>query len=318
MATKYAKIIGTGSYLPSKILTNADFEKMVDTTDEWIFERVGIKSRHVLGPNEVASDMIERAASKAIEAADIDPNKIDLIIVATLTSEYITPSAACVLQKHLGIKGCPAFDINAACSGFIYGLDIAMQYIKSGAAKHVLLVASEALSAITDYTDRSTCVLFGDGAGAVVLQADNKPGVRYTKMYSDGSFLPLMYAPSSLYFNQKPYLKMRGNELFKEAVIKLSDVIKETLTENDLTIDDIDWLVPHQANLRIITAAAKRVQLPMDKVILTIEDQGNTSSSSVPIALDVAVRDGRIKRGDTFLMEAFGAGIVWGSVLVDF
>lgn len=313
----YPKIIGTGSFLPDKILTNADFEKMVDTTDEWITERVGIKSRRVLGPNQVASDMIEGAAKKAIADAGIKTEEIDLIIVATLTSEYVTPSAACILQKRLGIKDRPAFDVNAACAGFVYGLDVASQYIKSGAAKTVLLVACEALSVITDYTDRSTCVLFGDGAGAAVLRADGKPGIRYSKISADGEFLPLMYAPSALYFNQKPYLKMRGNELFKEAVIKLADIVEEALESTKLTVNDIDWMIPHQANLRIITAAAKRANMPMEKVIVTIDQQGNTSSSSIPIALDIARRDGRIKKGDTVLMEVVGAGLVWGVVILD-
>jgi 3-oxoacyl-[acyl-carrier-protein] synthase-3 len=315
---KYARIIGTGSYLPNKILTNADFERMVDTSDEWIMERVGIKKRHVLSNNEVASDMIEAAAKKAIEAANINQDEIDLIIVATITSEYITPSAACVLQKRLGIKGCPAFDINAACSGFIYGLDIINQYVKNGAAKCVLLVASEALSTIVDYSDRATCVLFGDGAGAAILKADNAPGLRYTKIEADGSFLPQMYAPSSLYFDQKPYIRMRGNELFREAVAKLCCSINDMLKENKITTDDVDWVIPHQANLRIITATAKRTNTPMERIIITIQNQGNTSSSSVPLALDIAIRDGRIKSGDTVFLEAFGAGIVWGGVLLDF
>jgi 3-oxoacyl-[acyl-carrier-protein] synthase-3 len=315
----YSRIIGVGSYLPEKILTNFALEKMVDTTNEWIVERTGIKQRHIIANNEKLTDMVEIAAKRAIENSGIDKAKIDLIIVATITSDFITPSAACILQQSLSIKNCPAFDINAACSGFIYGLSIADQYIKNGSAKHVLLVAAEALSKATDWYDRSTCVLFGDGAGAVILKADNKPGVRSTHLYSDGSYQQLLYAKSPLYkFNESPYIKMQGNELFKIAIIKLSEVVQEALDFNNIDISQVDWLVPHQANLRIIKAVAKRIRLPMERVILTIEEHGNTSAASVPLALDVGVASGKIKQGDTLVMEAFGAGLVWGSALVDY
>lgn len=314
----YSRIIGIGSYLPEKVLTNFALEKMVDTTNEWILERTGIRQRHIIANNEKLTDMVEIAAKRAIENSGIDKNKIDLIIVATITSDFITPSAACILQQNLGIKNCPAFDINAACSGFIYGLSIADQYIKSDSAKYVLLVAAEALSKATDWHDRSTCVLFGDGAGAVVLGADNKPGVRSTHLYSDGSYHQLLYARSPLYDNESPYIKMQGNELFKVAIIKLSEVVQEALDFNNIDISQVDWLVPHQANLRIINAVAKRIKLPMERVILTIQEHGNTSAASVPLALDDGVRSGKIKPGNTLLMEAFGAGLVWGSALVDY
>ncbi len=315
----YSRIIGIGSYLPEKVLTNFVLEKMVDTTNEWIVERTGIKQRHIIANNEKLTDMVEIVAKRAIENSGIGKNKIDLIIVATITSDFITPSAACILQQSLGIKNCPAFDINAACSGFIYGLSIADQYIKNGSAKHVLLVAAEALSKMTDWHDRSTCILFGDGAGAVVIGADNKPGVRSTHLYSDGRYHQLLYARSPLYkSNESPYIKMHGNELFKIAVIKLSEVVQEALDFNNIDISQVDWLVPHQANLRIIKAVAKRIKLPMERVILTIQEHGNTSAASVPLALDAGISSGKIKQGDTLVMEAFGAGLVWGSALVDY
>lgn len=315
----YSRIIGIGSYLPEKVLTNFALEKMVDTTDKWIVERTGIKERHIIADDEKLTDMVEIAAKRAIDSAGIDKDKIDLIIVATITSDFITPSVACILQQSFGIKNCPAFDINAACSGFIYGLSIADQYIKNGLAKHVLLVAAEALSKITDWQDRSTSVLFGDGAGAVVLKADNKPGIRSTHLYADGSYQQLLYAKNALYgVNESPYIKMQGNELFKIAVIKLSEVVQEALDYNNIDISHIDWLVPHQANLRIIKAVAKRIKLPMERVILTIQEHGNTSAASVPLALDEGVRSGKINHGDTLVMEAFGAGLVWGSALVDY
>lgn len=313
----YTKIIGTGSYLPEKILTNADLEKIVDTSDEWITERSGIKKRHILSPNQVLSIMTEAASRKAIEAAEIDKNEIDLIIVATISSEFITPSAACVLQQKLGIKSCPAFDISAACAGFIYGLNIADLYIKSKTANCILLVASEALTKMTDWTDRSTCVLFGDGAGAVILKAANKPGVRSTHIHAEGNH-ELLYAKSCLYGGKQEYVQMKGNELFKPAVTKLSASIQETLDYNKISSSEIDWFVPHQANLRIIVAMAKKLNLSMDRVILTIQEHGNTSAASIPLALDVGIRDGRIKREDTILMDAFGAGLVWGAALVDY
>lgn len=313
----YTKIIGTGSYLPEKILTNADLEKMVDTSDEWIMERTGIKERHILAPGQFLSTMTEIAAKRAIEAAGIKKDEIDLIIVATVSSEFVIPSAACILQQKLGIKNCPAFDISAACAGFIYGLNIADLYIKSKTAKCVLLVASEALSKITDWTDRATCILFGDGAGAVVLKADNKPGLRSTHIHAEGQH-ELLYAKNSIYTDKPAYIQMKGNELFKPAVMKLSESVQEALDYNKIDSSEIDWLVPHQANLRIIAGMAKKLNLSMDRVILTIQEHGNTSAASVPLALDVGVRDGRIKRGDTILMEAFGSGLTWGAALIDY
>jgi len=313
----YTKIIGTGSYLPEKILTNADLEKIVETSDEWITERTGIKERHILDSSQVLSDMTEAAAKRAIEAAGINKDEIDLIIVATISSEFITPSAACILQQKLGIKSCPAFDISAACTGFIYGLNIADLYIKSRTAKCILLVASEALSKLTDWTDRSTCVLFGDGAGAVVLKADNHPGLRSTYICAE-SHHELLYAKSCLYVDNSKYIEMKGNELFKLAVMKLSESVQKVLDQNKISSNEVDWLVPHQANLRIITAMSKKLNMPMERVILTIQEHGNTSAASVPLALDVGIRDGRIKRGDTVLMEAFGAGLTWGAALIDY
>ncbi|MCK4609308.1 MAG: ketoacyl-ACP synthase III [Gammaproteobacteria bacterium] len=314
----YARITGTGSGLPEKVLTNNDLEKIVETTDQWIMERSGIKKRHILTEGQTAIDIAEIAANNALEAAGVPKNEIDLIVVATFSSGYYFPSAACMLQQRLGIKDCPAFDVSAACSGFIYGLNIANQYIKSGTAKNILLVATEALSQVTDWTDRSTCVLFGDGAGAVVLSADSVPGIRSAHIHADGNYNELLYAKNHMYGSEDHFTKMRGNELFKLAVNKLSGIVKETLAHNNIDNSEIDWLVPHQANLRIIQAAAKKINLPMERVIVTIAEHGNTSAAAVPLALDVGVRDGRIKRGDTMLMEVFGGGLTWGSALVDY
>ncbi len=315
----YSKITGTGSYVPEKVLTNFDLEKMVDTSDEWITKRTGIKERYIIAEDQTVSDMAEIASRRAIEMAGIDVAKIDMIIAATFTGEYATPSVACVVQSRLGLKNCPAFDISVGCSGFIYGLDIADTYIKNGKAKTILFVAGEALSKITDWTDRSTCVLFGDGAGAVVIQADTKPGLRSSHIHADGSLYEMLYAPRHQYpFLGKPYVHMGGNELFKVAVKRLGEMVTKTLAENHITGDDIDWLVSHQANLRIINAVAKRISLSREKIILTIQKYGNTSASSIGLALDDGVRSGKIKPGDTVLMEAFGAGLTWGSVLLDF
>ncbi|MBN2689520.1 MAG: ketoacyl-ACP synthase III [Gammaproteobacteria bacterium] len=315
----YARIVGTGSFSPKKILTNKDLEKIVDTSDEWITERSGIKQRHILSENEVLGDMVYDAAVNAIDAAAIDRSQIDLIIVASATNEYSFPSAACILQNRLGIKNIPAFDINAGCTGFIYQLNIANQYIQNGSAKCVLLVAAEALSKVTDWTDRGTCVLFGDGAGAAVLVADTKPGIRSVTIGADGSYKDLLYAKDAMYVEKKDALvHMAGSEVFKVAVKKLGEIANHSLEINNLPIEKLDWLIPHQANMRIIQATAKRINLPMERVIVTIQDQGNTSASSVPLALDTAIRDGRIKRGQTLLMEAFGAGFTWGSALVDY
>jgi 3-oxoacyl-[acyl-carrier-protein] synthase-3 len=316
---KYSNIIGTGSYLPEKILTNDDLAKMVDTSDAWIMERTGIKRRHIAAPNEHSTTMAEAAARKAIEAAGIDKNKIQLIVVATCTPQRLFPSTAASLQRLLGISSmvCPAFDINVACSGFIYALSIVDQYIKSGAIECALVIGVDTLTKLVDWTDRTTCILFADGAGAAVLQADSKPGIYSTHLHADGNYEDLLYLDGDLYDTSSPLrIKMQGNAVFKVAVTKLGEVVEEALQHNNISKEEIDWLIPHQANLRIIEATAKRLGLPIERVILTLEDQGNTSAASVPIALDVGVRDGRIKKGNLILLEACSAGFCWGSALV--
>ncbi len=319
---KYSKIIGTGSYLPPKILTNADLEKIVDTTDQWIVERTGIRRRRIADHTETSSSMAEVAARNALEAAQIPPEKIDLIIVATTTPDFTFPSTACLLQARLGIAGCPAFDLTAACAGFSYGLSIADQYIKTGMAKNVLIVGSEIISRFIDWTDRSTCVLFGDGAGAMILTASDQPGIHSTHLHANGQLKDLLYVPSGLPARPEDYVRptvnMQGNELFRVVINILSQIIDETLTVNGIDQSQIDWLIPHQANIRIIQAVAKKLQLPMEKVIVTIEDHGNTSAASIPLALDQGIRDGRVKRGDTLLFEGFGGGMAWGSALITY
>ncbi|MDX2164568.1 MAG: beta-ketoacyl-ACP synthase III [Gammaproteobacteria bacterium] len=318
--TRYARIIGTGSYLPPNIVTNDDLAKRMETTHEWIVERTGIEKRHIAGPDETSGSMAKIAAERAIESAGISPKDIDLILVATVTPDFIIPSVSCLLQDHFNLGGCPAMDIGAACSGFIYGLSIADQYIKTGAAKTILLVASEAMSRIIDWNDRRTCILFGDGAGAVIIQASDKPGICSTHLHADGGYKDLLWAPSAFPSQKKegldPFVIMKGNEVFKLAVNHLSKSVDEVLEANHLKSSDLDWLVPHQANMRIIQAIAKKLNLPMEKVILTIADHSNTSAASIPLAMDAAIRDGRIKRGDKLLLEAFGAGLTWGSALV--
>ena len=317
---KYARIIGTGSYLPSKLLTNADLEKMVDTTDEWIFTRTGVKNRHIMAADESTTTMAEIASRKAIEASGIDKNKIQMIIVATCTPQTLFPNTACSIQHLLGITTeCPAFDISAGCSGFIHALSLADQYIRSGMVDCALVVGVDSLTKFVDWTDRSTCILFSDGAGAVVLQADNKPGIYSTHLHADGSYGDLLHLSGTLYDNKEPrHIKMQGNKLFKVAVNKLDAIVEETLKANNIDKSQIDWLIPHQANLRIILATAKKLNLPMEKVILTIEDQGNTSAASVPLALDIGVRDGRVKKGNLILLEVFGVGLSWGSALIKY
>ncbi len=319
--TRWANVIGTGGYLPEKIRTNHDLSDMVDTTDSWIYERTGIKSRRIAADDETASSMAEIASRQAIEMAGIDPQEIDLIIVATGTSDRVYPSTACLLQERLGIKNCVGFDIQAACSGSVFALSIADQYIKTGFAKKVLVVGSEVCSRIVDWTDRATCILFGDGAGALLLEASDKPGILSTHIHSDGGYEDLLYLPNPQVAavskqGEAGYIQMRGNEVFKVAVNTLGRIVDETLEANGLQQSDIDWLVPHQANTRIIAATAKKLGMDMDQVILTLENQGNTSSASVLLAFNEGVRDGRIQRGQTVLMEAFGAGFTWGSVLL--
>ncbi len=316
---KHARIAGTGSYLPKQILSNADLEKMVDTTDEWIMQRVGIRNRHIIGDSgDTTSSMGFEAAKAAIESAGIAPNDIDLIIVGTASPDRYFPSAACDIQKRLGITNdCPAFDLNAACAGFMYGISVANQYIASGVCKNVLIVAVDSLSTVVDWTDRSSCILFGDGAGAIVLQASDKPGVLATHIHSDGQYADLLFTDSALITRKGVnFIQMKGNEVFKIAVKKLGEIVDQTLEKAGIQQSDIDWLIPHQANMRIITAMAKKLNMPMEKVILTIEEHGNTSAASIPLALDYAVRNNKIKRGEKLLFEAFGAGFAWGSTLV--
>lgn len=314
----YSKILATGSYLPEKVLTNKDMEKLVDTTDEWILERTGIKQRHIAADDENAVTFAEKAGRHALETAGLKPEDIDMIIVTSTTPHMMFPSTACLLQEKLGISGCAAFDLNAsACAGFMYGMSIADQYIKTGAVKHALVIGSELMSRIVDWNDRSTCVLFGDGAGAVVLGPSEEPGIISTHLHADGNHKDVLYLPLS--GGKTPALetvKMMGNQLFKLAVNILGGLFDETLEANNLQKSDIKWLIPHQANIRIIQAMAKKLSLPMDRVAITLDTQGNTSSASIPLALDKAVRDGRIKRGDMLMMEGFGGGLAWGSALV--
>lgn len=321
--SRWSHVIGTGGYLPETIRTNDDLSKMVDTSDSWIYERTGIKTRRIAGENETASSMAEAAARKAIEMAGIEAEAIDLIIVATGTPDRVYPSTACLLQERLGIRQCASFDVQAACSGSVFGLSIADQYIKSGFCKTALVVGSEICSRIVDWTDRTTCILFGDGAGAVLLTAAEQPGILSTHIHSDGGYEDLLYCPNpqvatAAREREAGFISMRGNEVFKVAVNTLGRIVDETLDANGMQKSDIDWLVPHQANTRIIAATAKKLGMTMEQVILTLENQGNTSSASMLLAFDQGVRDGRIQRGQVVLMEAFGAGFTWGSALIKY
>ncbi|MGD0960137.1 MAG: beta-ketoacyl-ACP synthase III [Methylomonas sp.] len=321
--TRWAKVIGVGAYLPETVRTNHDLSEMVDTTDNWIYERTGIKSRHIAADHETAASMAEHASRQAVAMAGIDMREIDLIIFATSTPERIYPSSACLLQQRLDIRNCASFDIQAACSGAVYALSMADQYIKTGFSRKVLVVGSEICSRIVDWSDRSTCILFGDGAGAILLSAEEQPGILSTHIHADGGYEDLLYCPNpqvaaAAKQNEAAYIQMRGNEVFKVAVNTLGRIVDETLEANAMQQSDIDWLVPHQANTRIIAATAKKLGMDMDQVILTLEHQGNTSSASVLLAFNEGIRDGRIKRGHTVLMEAFGAGFTWGSVLLKY
>lgn len=313
----YSKIAGTGSYLPKKILSNADFEKMVDTTAEWIFTRTGIRERHIAAKGEFSSDLALEASKNAIASAGIVPADIDLIIVATTTPDKIFPSVATMLQRKLGIAGCPAFDVQAVCSGFIYALATADNFIKVGSAKCALVIGAETFSRIADYTDRSNCILWGDGAGAVILQASKDKGIISTHLHADGNYEKMLHVPHR-HDGTSDTVHMEGNAVFKMAVNTLDQIVDETLAANNMQKSDIDWLVPHQANIRILQATAKKLDMSMDRVVVTVDKHGNTSAASIPLALDVAVRDGRIKRGEIILMEAFGGGFTWGSALVKY
>ena len=320
----YSRIAGTGSYLPAKILTNADLEKMVDTSSDWIVERTGIRERHIAADNQTTCDLAEQAARRAIEAAGLAPGDIDFIVVATTTPDRIFPSTACLLQDRLDIHGCAAFDVQAVCTGFVYALGIADKFVRSGSAKHALVVGAETLSRIVDWTDRGTCVLFGDGAGAVVISADSKPGIINSHLHADGQYKELLTVPAGIsqgydkVRNNQAFMQMQGNEVFKVAVNTLGRIVDETLEKNGLKKTDIDWLVPHQANMRIISATARKLDMSMDHVVVTVDRHGNTSAASIPLAFDEAVRDGRIQRGETVLMEEFGGGFTWGSVLLKY
>lgn len=312
----FSRIAGTGSYLPSKILTNADLEHMVDTTDEWIFTRTGIRERHIAADGEFTSDLALQAAKNAIASAGLSANDIDLIVVATTTPDKVFPSVATMVQRKLDISGCPAFDIQAVCSGFVYALATADNFIKAGGAKCALVIGAETFSRITDYTDRGNCILWGDGAGAVVLQASSEQGVISTHLHADGRYENMLHVPRN---TDKPdTVVMEGNAVFKVAVNTLDQIVDETLAANNMQKSDIDWLVPHQANIRILQATAKKLDMSMDRVVVTVDKHGNTSAASIPLALDTAVKDGRIKRGDTILMEAFGGGFTWGSALIKY
>lgn len=320
----YSRITGTGGYLPENVLTNHDLEKMVDTSDEWIVDRTGIRQRHVALEGQTTCDLAEVAARQAMEAAGVSNSDIDLIIVATTTPDRVFPSTACLLQDRLDIHGCPAFDVQAVCTGFVYALSIADKFIKTGSAKCALVIGAETLSRIVDWKDRSTSVLFGDGAGAVILQLSEEAGILSTHLHADGQYKELLTVDGGVSEHPEKLrdgtasIKMKGNEVFKIAVNTLGAIVDETLEANQMSKSDIDWLVPHQANIRIISATAKKLKMPMDRVVTTVDQHGNTSAASIPLALNVAVRDGRIKKNEVVLMEAFGGGFTWGSVLLKF
>ena len=321
---RHSRIAGTGSYLPEKVLTNADLEKMVETSDEWIQERTGIRQRHIAAEGQTTVDLGERAARRALEAAGVDASEVDLIVFGTTTPDLVFPNCGALLQARLGLHGCPALGLEAACSGFIYALSVADKFVRLGEAKCALVVGAETLSRIVDWTDRSTAIIFGDGAGAVVLKPADEPGILSTHLHADGSYVDLLHCPvgPSKGFTHdaqgrlEMFIRMTGNEIFKVAVKSLGALVDETLAANGLDQSALDWLVPHQANIRIIQATAKKLDMPMEKVIVTVQDHGNTSAASVPLALDAGVRDGRIKRGDLILLEAFGGGLTWGSALI--
>ncbi len=320
----YSRIAGIGGYLPENVLTNHELEALVDTSDQWIRSRTGIAKRHIALESETTCDLAVPASEQAIADAGIDREDVDLIVVATTTPDQIFPSTACLLQQRLDIHGCPAFDVQAVCTGFVYAIAVADNFIRAGSSKCALVVGAETFSRIIDWNDKATSVLFGDGAGAVILQASDEPGIISTHLHADGTYANLLHVPQGvskgydLVQEGGAFVEMKGNEVFKVAVRTLGRIVDETLEANQLEKSDIDWLIPHQANIRIIQATARQLNMPMDQVVVTVDEHGNTSAASVPLALDTAVRDGRIKRGEILLMEAFGGGFTWGSVLVKY
>lgn len=320
----YSKIIGTGSQLPDKVVTNHDLEKIMDTSDQWIRDRTGICERRVVEVGETTGTLAEKACRKAIEAAGVDPEEIDLFVLGTTTPDLVFPSTSCLVQKRIGLRDCGAMDVNAACSGFMYALSIADKYIRCGDARKVLVCGAETLSRITNWEKRDTAVLFADGAGAVVLEASEEPGIISTHIHANGDYVDLLTTNAGVSVGWdavkenggKPEIIMRGNEVFKVAVRTLGRIVEETMDAAKMDKSELDWLIPHQANLRIISAMAKKLDMSMDHVVVTVDRHGNTSSASVPLALDEAIRDGRIKRGDLLLLEAFGGGFTWGSALI--
>jgi 3-oxoacyl-[acyl-carrier-protein] synthase-3 len=318
----FARITGTGSYLPSTALSNNDLiARGIDTSDDWIVERTGIRSRHIADATQAASDLALEAARAAIASAGITAEKIDLIILATSTPDFIFPSTACLLQAKLGVRGAAAFDVQAVCSGFVYAAAMAEKFIRSGSHRCALVVGTEVFSRILDWNDRGTCVLFGDGAGAVILEASDEPGILASALHADGSYSDILSVPGNVCGGKivgSPFLQMDGQAVFKFAVKVLADVARETLDQAGMKPGDIDWLIPHQANIRIIQATAKKLGVPMEKVVTTVERHGNTSAASIPLALDAAVREGKIKPGDTLMLEGVGGGFTWGAVLLKF
>ena len=320
----YARIIGTGGYLPEKTIANADLEQMIETSADWIVERTGVEERHVAGPGETTCDLAERAARRALQAAEIEADTIDLIVLGTTTPDHVFPSVATQLQHRLGCHGGPAFDVQAVCTGFVYALDIADRFIRTGAARRALVVGADTFTRIINWQDRGTCILFGEGAGAVILEAADQPGIIDSRLGADGRYKELLWVPagvSSGYDRTREnaaFVEMRGSEVFKVAVTTLKDIAEQILTANRMTVADVDWLIPHQANRRILAATAKRLGLPEERMVDCVRTHGNTSAASVPLALDVAVRDGRIRRGDTLLLEGFGGGFTWGAVLLNY
>ena len=318
----YSKIVGTGRYLPENILTNFDLEKMVDTNDEWIRTRTGVERRHCVAPDQTTSDMCVEAAKVAIEDAGIEPSDIDMVVIGTTSPDLIFPNAATLVQHRLGIPACPCIATEEACTSFIYGLSIADKFVKVGEAKCVLVIGAECITKLVDWSDRNTCVLFGDGAGAVIIKPSDEPGIIATHLGADGQYKDLLYYPVGASKDlhkagtDEASIMMTGNEVFKVAVKTLGNVATEVLAKAGVEQSEVDWLIPHQANIRIIQATAKRLNLPMEKVIVTVQDHGNTSAASVPMALDVGIRDGRVKKGQMVLMEAFGGGFTWGSILM--